>query len=52
MDILNCESGPVVLERKICPKLLALKQSNNVSGALPRLPDPLVPELQPVAPDG
>ena len=48
IDTLNSVSGPATFARKTWPKELALKQSKSVSGALPRSPDPLAGELQPV----
>jgi hypothetical protein len=52
IDMRNCVSAPVVVGRNTWPKLLALKQSNKLSGALGKLPDWLVGELQPVLPTG
>ena len=43
----NCVSAPEVAGLITCPKLLELKQSNKVSGALPVVPLPVGGESHP-----
>ena len=49
VEIRNWVRGPVATGRITWPRLPALKQSNKVSGALPKLPELDVGELHPVA---